>query len=196
MEIQTFVGGTLLIFKCGQLTEALFSKTPCGPRKIYRQAGRGPWVTHLHPLLSMFPASLEGESKSYRYHDHQLGLAITPLLTPASKPMNLLMGNKCLIQSPPDSHTKKTGTTNSQPPHPSHQFYFVGKKKKKKRFQREEERKRKTNKGKLESAPLLTWATAAASQRGKQLSSETRPRQENYRAASLTYPCPFCVIHS
>lgn len=132
MEIQTFVGGTLLIFKCGQLTEALFSKTPCGPRKIYRQAGRGPWVTHLHPLLSMFPASLEGESKSYRYHDHQLGLAITPLLTPASKPMNLLMGNKCLIQSPPDSHTKKTGTTNSQPPHPSHQFYFVGKKKKKK----------------------------------------------------------------
>lgn len=33
--------------------------------------------------------------------NHQPGLEITPLLTPASKTMNLLMGNKCLNQPPP-----------------------------------------------------------------------------------------------
>lgn len=33
--------------------------------------------------------------------NHQPGLDITPLLTPASKTMNLLMGNKCLNHPPP-----------------------------------------------------------------------------------------------
>lgn len=70
--------------------------------------------------------------------------------------------------TPTDSHTKGTGTINSYPPHPSRQFYFIGRGKKrtylKKEDGEEEEERKKTNKGNLESAPLLTWATAAAGQ--------------------------------
>lgn len=103
--------------------------------------------------------------------------------------MNLLMGNKCLDQPPPDSHTKRTETTNSYPPHPSHQFYFIGKGKKKDLLKKEEERKKENNKDQLGNALLLTRAKAAPSKR-RAARLWARPRHENYRAASQTYPCP------
>lgn len=96
-----FFRGTLLIFKCGQLTEEFFSKTLRGPRKIDRQTGLGPGFTGLWPLPARpLPPSQAGPSPAGTA-SHQLGPELTPLLTPASQPMNLLMGNKCLNQPHP-----------------------------------------------------------------------------------------------
>lgn len=91
------------------------------------------------------------------------------------------MGNKCLNQ-PPLTPTPKGQELLILTHHiQAASFYSMGRKKKKKGLFKkhdwedgeddgeggggEGERRKKTNKGDLESTPLLTWATAAAGQR-------------------------------
>ena len=109
--------------------------------------------------------------------------------------MNLLTGNKCFRQPAPDSHTKRAETTNSYPPHPSYQFSFIGRgggwEKRPIKNKKEEERKKKTNKGKLGKGTAVdSGGSRRCQRRAAQL--RARPRHENYRAASQTYPCPPC----
>lgn len=144
MKIRTFLRGTLLIFKCRQLTETFFFKITTWAKE--NTSADRPWSGG-HTLATsarQVPCFPLRQTRVPR-HNHQSGLAIVPLLRPASKPMNLLMGNKCLNQPPPESHTKRTRTTNSYPPHPSCQFYSIArgekrpilKKKKKENQQRQ-----------------------------------------------------------
>lgn len=139
----------------------------------------GPLALSLAQHVSCSPLR-QARPQPWSITAYQQGLEITPLCVPALKPMNPLMGNKCLSQPPPTPtpttvegqellilthHIQVIGKGEGGGVKKSFFFFLIKQKK----------GKRKTYKEQLEQARLLMRATTIAGQRGKQLSSAPIP---------------------